>query len=241
MVLLNRKSNKKVYQNLVNIKGLGASKSKYICKKLGFQDKCTLKDLNSLSSDQLKNYLLRNFILGKLVEEQVSKDIHHKIDLGLYTGTRHILGYPVRGQRTLSNGKTQKRTHKARFKYNNKLLSYIFFKNKRRGKVKSNKLFSKKKVNKVFVKPRPSPNNSNTSKNSLARVRTADLDLKSNAGSNEFINRHKSKIGYFQNKEKNKQQQQANRQNRQQQQANRQNRQKNASGVHHRKRSKISS
>ena len=149
MVFLNNKSNKKIYQNLINIKGLGESRSKYICKKLGFQDKCTLKDLSNLSADQLKDYLSNKFILGKSVAEQVSKDIHFKIDLGLYVGKRHILGYPVRGQRTLSNGKTQKRMHKARFKYNNKLLSYVFFKNKRNGKVKSNKLFSKKKVNNV--------------------------------------------------------------------------------------------
>jgi len=32
-----------------------------------------------------------------------------KIDLGIYQGKRHNLGYPVRGQRTLSNGKTQKK------------------------------------------------------------------------------------------------------------------------------------
>jgi len=34
-----------------------------------------------------------------------------KIDLGIYQGKRHNLGYPVRGQRTLSNGKTQKKNY----------------------------------------------------------------------------------------------------------------------------------
>lgn len=239
MVFLNKKSNKKIYQNLINIKGLGESRSKRICKKLGFQDQCTLEDLNSLLGDQLENYLSNNFILEKLVEEQVSQDIHFKIDLGLYRGRRHILGYPVRGQRTLSNGKTQKRTHKARFKYNNKLLSYVFFKNKRRGKVKSNKLFSKKKVNNVIVKR--SSNNFSKPKN-LAHVRTSDLDLKSNDGTNEFIARNRGKINYFKKKDKNKKLQQQRQQSVHQRQNDRQNYQKNASGVHvhNRKRSKMS-
>jgi len=219
MVFLNNKSNKKIYQNLIIIKGLGVSKSKYICKKLGFQDKCTLQDLNSLFMDQLKNYLSNNFILGKSVEGQVSKDIHFKIDLGLYRGKRHVLGYPVRGQRTLSNGKTQKRMHKVRFKYNSKLLSHIYFKNKRRGKIKSNKLFSKKKSNKIFKKSIFSLANRFRKSKNLAGVRTSDLDLKSNDGANEFIARNRGKINYFKNKDKNTNQQ-------------RQNHQKKVSGVH---------
>ena len=48
MAFLNNKSNKKkIYQNLINIKGLGEYRSRRICKKLGFQDQCTLNHLNS--------------------------------------------------------------------------------------------------------------------------------------------------------------------------------------------------
>merc|ERR1712025_1055344 len=57
-----------------------------------------------------------------------------KIDLGIYQGKRHNLGYPVRGQRTLSNGKTQKKLNKFRFYYASELFTHTFFKNQRKSK-----------------------------------------------------------------------------------------------------------
>merc|ERR1712032_1680229 len=68
-------------------------------------------------------------------------------DLGIYEGKRHNLGYPVRGQRTLSNGKTQRHLHKFRFHYDFKLFGHNFFKNQRKSKKKKllNLQFLKKK------------------------------------------------------------------------------------------------
>merc|ERR1712157_117478 len=91
-----------------------------------------------------------NYLLDKPLIETVNKNVKKKIDLGIYSGKRHNLGYPVRGQRTLSNGKTQRRLHKFRFYYESDLFSHVFFKNQR----KSNKnkkiarLIAKKKENK---------------------------------------------------------------------------------------------
>merc|ERR1712110_1311220 len=98
----------------------------------GFQQKCTLKDLDSFELEQLKNYLTSNFILDKLLVAKVNKNVKKKIDLGTYEGKRHNLGYPVRGQRTLSNGKTQRNLHRFRFYYDSDLFSHSFFKNQRK-------------------------------------------------------------------------------------------------------------
>merc|ERR1712147_402658 len=94
MVFLDKKSKKKVYQALNDLMGLGTYNAKLLCKKFGFQQKCRLQDLDSFELEQLKNHLTNNYILG------------------IYEGKRHNLGYPVRGQRTLSNGKTQRNLHK---------------------------------------------------------------------------------------------------------------------------------
>merc|ERR1739848_945176 len=101
------------------------------------------------------NYLTDNFLLDKLLIGQVNKNVKNKIDLGTYKGKRHNLGYPVRGQRTLSNGKTQRNLHKFRFSYNAELFSHSFFKNKRKSfknkkiaKLKSEK--KKKKIKFIF-------------------------------------------------------------------------------------------
>merc|ERR1712072_1269844 len=131
MVFLDRNSDKKIYQVLTNIVGLSSSNSRFICKKFGFQNECTLKNLDSLDFEQLRNYLLNNFFLEKLLREQISKNVKKKIDLGIYQGKRHNLGYPVRGQRTLSNGKTQRNLHRFRFYYDSDLFSHVYFKKQR--------------------------------------------------------------------------------------------------------------
>jgi small subunit ribosomal protein S13 len=150
MVLLNKNSKKKVYQILREIKGLNKSNANYICKKLGFQKTCNLSNLENEDLEQLKNYLDRHFLLDKYLIESTNKQVKHKIDLGTYAGKRHNLGYPVRGQRTLSNGKTQRRLHKFRFYYESDLFSHVFFKNQRKSikNRKIAKLVAEKKENK---------------------------------------------------------------------------------------------
>merc|ERR1712018_476016 len=92
--------------------------------------------------EQLKNYLTSNFKLNKSLIESTNKNVRKKMDLGTYEGKRHNLGYPVRGQRTLSNGKTQRNLHKFRFYYDSELFSHSFFKNQR-------KSIKKSKINKL--------------------------------------------------------------------------------------------
>merc|ERR1712184_205154 len=94
----------------------------------GFQQKCTLKDLDSFELEQLKNYLTSNFTLDKLLVAKVNKNVKKKIDLGTYEGKRHNLGYPVRGQRTLSNGRTQKNLQNPKFKKKRKKINMNIYK-----------------------------------------------------------------------------------------------------------------
>lgn len=154
MVFLEKNSQKSIYQVLNNFIGLSNSNSKKICKKFGLQKRCTVGDLDSFDLEQLKNYLTDNFLLDKLLIGQVNKNVKNKIDLGTYKGKRHNLGYPVRGQRTLSNGKTQRNLHKFRFYYNTDLFSHSFFKNKRKSfknkKIAKLKSKKKKKESKIY-------------------------------------------------------------------------------------------
>jgi len=154
MVFLEKNSQKSIYQALTNLAGLSNSNSEKICKKFGLQKTCTLKDVDSFDLEQLKNYLTDNFLLNNSLIGQINKNVKKKIDLGTYKGKRHNLGYPVRGQRTLSNGKTQRNLHKFRFYYNADLFSHSFFQNKRKSfknkkiaKLKSKKKKEESKIN----------------------------------------------------------------------------------------------
>merc|ERR1712025_260918 len=98
--------------------------------------------------------------MGSLTD-QINKNVKKKIDLGTYRGKRHNLGYPVRGQRTLSNGKTQRNLHKFRFYYNLELFSHGFFKNQRKSfkNKKISKLKAKKKKKELLNKAKRNPVN----------------------------------------------------------------------------------
>lgn len=140
MVFLNKNSNKKVYQVLNSLLGLGKFNSKFLCEKFGFQKNCYIKDLDVLELEQFKNYLVNNYYLDKVLIKEINKNVKFKIDLGIYQGKRHLLGYPVRGQRTLSNSKTQKKLYKFRFYYDSEFFNHSFFQNKRKSpKKKKNK------------------------------------------------------------------------------------------------------
>lgn len=160
MVFLNNNFEKSIYFNLTNIKGLGAVEAKLICSKFGFQLQSVLKDLEKTDLEQLKNYLVNNYLLNNLLIQQTNKYVKKKIELSTYQGKRHNLGYPVRGQRTLSNGKTQKRLHKFRFYYNSDLFSHTYFKNQRKSKKKKKliviqNLKKKKQIKYQYLQKKP--------------------------------------------------------------------------------------
>ena len=88
---------------------IGPNKAVNLCKELGISLKT--KEIN-LVQDKREN--LNKILIKKEKESNNNKvregnNISRLIKLGSYRGTRHKLGYPVRGQRTRSNAKTAKR------------------------------------------------------------------------------------------------------------------------------------
>lgn len=106
---------KKINVSLVKVKGIGFQRAKHICNKLGFQNEATFNDLTTSNIDDLKEYIEKNFLVNEKLDRNISEKIYFLSDSGTYKGKRHKLGYPVRGQRTLSNGKTQRRLSYRRF------------------------------------------------------------------------------------------------------------------------------
>ena len=122
---------KPIFISISKLKGIGTKRSKFICKKLGFQPRMRFADLNASDQELLKNYLLTNFTIGTKLTNKVSENINFLVDNGLYRGRRHKLGYPVRGQRTLSNGKTQKKLSRGRLRLlNSNPTTFTLFKSK---------------------------------------------------------------------------------------------------------------
>lgn len=114
--------NKAVHIGIMSIKGISWSFSNALCKKLGINKK---KKIEELSEDEIKkisefikNPDLPAFLINRRKDYDTGKDKHlYGADLDLqkefdikrlkkikaYKGLRHSLGQPVRGQRTKSH------------------------------------------------------------------------------------------------------------------------------------------
>jgi small subunit ribosomal protein S13 len=124
---------KKVYYTLLLSKGIGPSLAKDICSYLGISPNSTY---NSLSPDKLEGlgqvmgFLKRLTVpshlptsspglktmfgpIDSLLIQFNKKNILKLVELNTYRGRRHKLGYPVRGQRTRSNGRTARRLNRS--------------------------------------------------------------------------------------------------------------------------------
>jgi small subunit ribosomal protein S13 len=100
--------NQQLKTSLTNIFGIGKTKSKNICFQIGLQKKCTYKLLQDSHLKKLRQILMLE-IIGKRLNRQTKKNISNLIKKKCYRGTRHRNNLPVRGQRTHSNARSQKR------------------------------------------------------------------------------------------------------------------------------------
>ena len=105
--------NKPVYISLQKVLGLGHFHSVFFCKKLGISLTYKLKNLSKNQLQQL-NYLIRtsNVFINSDLQKQKRNSLKLLIDIKSYRGLRKLKGFPVRGQRTRSNGKTAKKLNK---------------------------------------------------------------------------------------------------------------------------------
>jgi small subunit ribosomal protein S13 len=99
---------KRVEYALTLIYGIGWSQSKSILEQLKIDSKTRVKDL---SEDQQKNIIQvieKSYKVEGDLREERSENIKRLRDIGSYRGMRHMMGLPVRGQRTKSNARTRK-------------------------------------------------------------------------------------------------------------------------------------
>lgn len=95
--------------SLTKIFGINFYNANTICKKFGFNKNSLVQDVDFQTFNEIRRFILTEY----LVEQNLRKTVQSSIeDLILYKnikGLRHRLKLPVRGQRTRSNHKTQKK------------------------------------------------------------------------------------------------------------------------------------
>jgi small subunit ribosomal protein S13 len=105
---VNIPTQKRVPIALTYIFGIGPTKAKEICSKVGIPE---AKRVHQLSDDEvvrIREVIDRDYRVEGDLRREVAMNIKRLMDLGCYRGLRHRRGLPVRGQRTHTNARTRK-------------------------------------------------------------------------------------------------------------------------------------
>ena len=100
---------KKVNVALIDLYGIGKTRSKQICAHLGFPPQTKIKDLSESQQFAMTKKIKDAFIVEGNLEEEIKYNLNHYQINGSLHGYRLRNGLPVRGQRTHSNAKTSRK------------------------------------------------------------------------------------------------------------------------------------
>jgi small subunit ribosomal protein S13 len=95
---------------LTYIYGIGRTRSKEILTSLEINGETKTKLLTDKEVSRLREKIEKNYTLESDLKRLVALNIKRLVEINCYRGRRHILGLPLRGQRTKTNAQTRKRT-----------------------------------------------------------------------------------------------------------------------------------
>ena len=103
---------KKIEFSLQYIFGVGSTMAKRILQSTKIDPNKRAKDLNDVEINRIRTEVESGkFAVEGELRQKTFQDIKRLKDIKSYSGSRHKLGLPVRGQRTKSNAHTRKGKH----------------------------------------------------------------------------------------------------------------------------------
>ena len=105
---VNIPTNKRVSIALTYIHGIGHTKAKIICAKVGIPEARRVSELTDQEVIQIREVIDQDYMVEGDLRREVAMNIKRLMDLGCYRGLRHRRNLPVRGQRTHTNARTRK-------------------------------------------------------------------------------------------------------------------------------------
>ena len=105
---VNIPTNKRVEVALTYIHGIGQTKAREICERVGIASDRRVAQLSESEVIQIRETIDRDYTVEGDLRRSVAMNIKRLMDLGCYRGLRHRRQLPVRGQRTHTNARTRK-------------------------------------------------------------------------------------------------------------------------------------
>lgn len=93
---------------LTYIFGIGRTKAKDICGKVGIPGGRRVHELTEDEVIRIREVIDRDYRVEGDLRREAAMNVKRLMDLGCYRGLRHRKGLPVRGQRTHTNARTRK-------------------------------------------------------------------------------------------------------------------------------------
>ena len=110
---VNIPTNKRVEIALTYIHGIGRTKAREICERVGIPQERRVFDLSEAEVIRVRETIDQDHMVEGDLRRATAMNIKRLMDLGCYRGLRHRRGLPVRGQRTHTNARTRKGPAKA--------------------------------------------------------------------------------------------------------------------------------
>ncbi len=105
---VNIPTNKRVQIALTYIFGIGRTRAREICDKVGLPDARRVNELSDGELARIREMIDNDYRVEGDLRRDTAMNIKRLMDLGCYRGLRHRRGLPVRGQRTHTNARTRK-------------------------------------------------------------------------------------------------------------------------------------
>ncbi len=105
---INIPTSKRVVISLTYIYGIGRTKAREICEKIGIPPERRVNDLTDDELMRIRESIDRDYQVEGDLRRETAMNVKRLMDLGCYRGLRHRRGLPVRGQRTHTNARTRK-------------------------------------------------------------------------------------------------------------------------------------
>ncbi len=105
---VNIPTQKRVVIALTYIHGIGRTKAKEICAKIGIPAERRVNELTDDEQIRIRETIDSDYQVEGDLRREVAMNVKRLMDLGCYRGLRHRRGLPVRGQRTHTNARTRK-------------------------------------------------------------------------------------------------------------------------------------
>ena len=105
---------KKLWVALSEVYGIGYSRARALCFAIGATPLTTAAELRPFHLSQLYAAVEARYVVGNDLRAATTESIQRLIRIRSYRGSRHLQRLPVRGQRTHSNARTQKKSRPPR-------------------------------------------------------------------------------------------------------------------------------